>query len=176
MITGRGVRLTAFEKHHLEGTRTWVNQGDLAVFLDRVRPVTELEHVRWYESVIGRPDCLFFAVETVSSDIAPVHIGNVWLWNIETRHRKAELRVLIGEASGQNNGLGTESIVLLSRFAFERLNLHKVYAYVLKTNPRARKSFEKAGYILEGELKQDRWQNDRYVDVDLLACLAPVYS
>lgn len=173
MITGKAVRLTAFEKRHLEKTRTWVNREDLAGFLDRARPVSEHEHSLWYENIIERQDCLFFAVETLPAEIAPVHIGNVWLWNIDTRHRKAELRVLIGEANGQNKGLGTEAISLLSQFAFKRMNLHKVYAYVLETNPRARKSFEKAGYLLEGELKQDRWQDDRYIDVALLSCLAP---
>jgi RimJ/RimL family protein N-acetyltransferase len=56
-------------------------------------------------------------------------------------------------------------------YAFERLNLHRVYAYVLAINPRARRAFEKAGFALEGTLREDRWAGDAYTDVYLLGRL-----
>jgi RimJ/RimL family protein N-acetyltransferase len=81
------------------------------------------------------------------------------------------LRVVIGEPSQTTRGIGTEAIDLACSYAFERLNLHRIYAYVLEINPRARRAFEKAGFALEGTLRQDRWFEDRYVDVFVLGRL-----
>jgi RimJ/RimL family protein N-acetyltransferase len=70
-------------------------------------------------------------------------------------------------------GAGTEAISRLCDYAFDQLNLHKVYAYVLAINPRARRSFEKAGFVLEGTLREDRWTGEEFTDVYLLARLFP---
>jgi diamine N-acetyltransferase len=75
------------------------------------------------------------------------------------------VRILIGNKSLLGKGYGTEALLLISDFAFYHLNLHKIYAFVLASNKRARKSFEKAGFSLEGTLKGDRFVNDKYEDV-----------
>jgi len=56
-------------------------------------------------------------------------------------------------------------------FAFNKLNLNKVYAYVLAFNERGKKAFEKAGFPVEGILKRDRFINGEYTDVFLMAIL-----
>jgi RimJ/RimL family protein N-acetyltransferase len=96
-------------------------------------------------------------------------VGNVWLWDIDRRHGKAELRVVIGRQEARGKGLGVEAIDQLCRHAFERLGLHRVYAYVLAINPAARRAFERAGFVLEGTLRDDRRAGDGYVDGYLLA-------
>ena len=72
----------------------------------------------------------------------------------------------------RGRGVGTRAIDLVSRYAFEQLSLHRVYAYVLALNPRARRAFEKAGFSLEGTLRDDRSVGDGYVDSYLLSRLA----
>jgi len=165
MITGEQIRLCAFERRHLNETRVWVNDAELARLLDRARPVSDLEHEQWFAKLHDRDDCVFFAIEAHADDS---HIGNVWLWDIDWRHRRAELRILIGSKEHHGRGAGSEAISLLCDYAFKRLNLHKVYAYVLSINERARSAFEKAGFIIEGTLSEDRWVDGRYVDVYLL--------
>ena len=166
ILTGNNVTLCPFDRRHAEQTRVWVNDPDLACLLDRSRPVSDADHERWYAGISGRDDCVFFAIETDG-----VHAGNVWLWGIEPRHRKAEVRILIGPNEHQGKGLGSAAISLLASYAYDRLNLHRLYAYVLSTNPRARRAFEKAGFALEGILRQDRWVGDRFADVFLLGRL-----
>jgi ribosomal-protein-alanine N-acetyltransferase len=131
--------------------------------------VSDHEHERWYAGLEGRADRVLLAVETRGDGR---HIGNVWLWDIDTRHRKAEVRVVIGAAAARGRGQGSEAIDLLSRYAFDRLNLHRTYAYVLASNAAALRAFEKAGFKLEGVLREDRWDGGRYVDVHLLGRLA----
>ena len=159
------VSLRPLELRHLEKTREWANDPELMRLLNRAQPVSESVHAEWFASLNDRKDCRYFAIETVAQNI---HVGNVWLWDIDPRHRRAELRIVMGtEYTGK--GAGTEAIARLCDYAFRELNLHKVYAYVLAINPRARRAFEKAGFVLEGRLREDRWIGDTFVDVYLLA-------
>jgi RimJ/RimL family protein N-acetyltransferase len=134
--------------------------------MDRAGAVSPAEHEAWFASISARDDCLYFAIETGD---AAVHIGNVWLWAIDRRHRKAELRIVIGDAAARGKGLGAEAIDQLCRHGFDRLGLHRIYAYVLAINPAARRAFERTGFVLEGTLREDRWTDDRFVDSHLLA-------
>ena len=86
-------------------------------------------------------------------------------------HRKAELRILIGERECLEKGIGTEAIQLLCQYGFNDMKLHKIYAYVHATNPRARRAFEKAGFEVEGVLKDDRCIEGQFTNVYLLGKL-----
>ena len=136
--------------------------------MDRHRLVSAAEHEAWFTSVVQGDDCAYFAIETLDGGS---HVGNVWLWAIDQRHRKAELRVVIGDEAARGRGMGTEAIDRLCRHGFDTLDLHRIYAYVLSSNPGARLAFERAGFALEGMLRDDRWAGDRFVDVYLLARL-----
>jgi RimJ/RimL family protein N-acetyltransferase len=165
MIAGQTISLRPLERRHMHVTRAWANDSLLARLMDRARPVSEEEHERWFSALHEQTDCVYFAIETKTDER---HIGNVWLWAIDERHRKAELRIVIGEHDHLGRGIGTEAISLLCSYAFERLSLHKVYAYVLAINPRARRAFEKAGFALEGTLKEDRLVDGQYTDVYIM--------
>jgi RimJ/RimL family protein N-acetyltransferase len=166
-LTGARCRLVPFDTRHSDNTLQWANDPALGRLLDRARPVSDAEHQEWFRAVLARNDAVFFAIEEDGR-----HVGNVWLWAIDARHQKAELRVLLGAAGATGRGVGSEAIDLACRYAFARLNLHKIYAYVLGINPRARRAFEKAGFAVEGELKADRWV-DGWIDVHLLARIRP---
>jgi RimJ/RimL family protein N-acetyltransferase len=99
------------------------------------------------------------------------HIGNVWLWDIDPRNQKADLRVLVRDRGARGSRLGPEAIVKLCRDALESLGLHRIYAYVLGINPSACLAFERAGFAHEGTLRDDRWASGRFIDSDLLARL-----
>lgn len=175
---------------HLARTREWANNPELMRLMDRAKPVTEAEHEAWFKSIVRRTDCAYFAIEIrptafANSTVAhradtpygetgrARHVGNIWLWAIDERHRKAELRVVIGEADARGQGLGAEAIDRLCRHAFDELGLHRIYAYVLASNPGARRAFERAGFLLDGTLRDDRWTGERFVDAYLMGRLKP---
>jgi UDP-4-amino-4,6-dideoxy-N-acetyl-beta-L-altrosamine N-acetyltransferase len=161
------VTLVPLDETHLVLTRAWANDAELARLMDRAKLVSEDEHRAWFAALHRREDCRYFAVVERA-----VHVGNVWLWAIDVRHRKAEIRIVIGDPGARGRGVGTRALDLVSRYAFEQLGLHRVYAYVLALNPRARRAFEKAGFALEGTLRDDRHVTDGYVDSYLLSRLA----
>jgi RimJ/RimL family protein N-acetyltransferase len=154
---------------HKDRTRAWANDPEVSRLMGRAKPVSVEEHDVFFDAITRCDDCAFFAIEL--SD-AGAHIGNVWLWDIDARHRKAELRIVVGDAPARGKGAGTEAIDLLCRYGFEHLNLHRIYAFVLSINPAAKKAFEAAGFEHEGTLRDDRWSGDRFVDAYLLARLS----
>ncbi len=160
------VRLVPLDRRHLNSTREWANDPQLMRLLDRQHPVSVEEHEVWFNTVVQGDDCVYFAIETLD---ASAHVVNVWLWNIDPRHRKAELRIAIGNESARGQGFGSEAIGLACRYGFDDLGLHRIYAYVLALNPPALRAFARAGFSVEGTLRDDRWTGESYVDSWLLA-------
>lgn len=169
MYPGENIRLRPFEAGDAASYRSWVNQADYATLLGRALPVTEAEHERWYQSAIQRDNAVFFSVETLENQL---YVGNVWLWNIHWINRNAELRILLGHPEAQGKGYGTEACRLLLEVAFKRLGLNKVYLYVSDVNPRARRTFEKAGFAEEGHLRGEFYLEGAFHDVYRLAAFA----
>src|SRR5262245_27394019 len=163
------VRLVPLGQYHLDATFHWVNDPEMMRLLGRTAPVEPDEHRRWFLQLARRTDCRYFAVETIDSGR---HVGNVWLWDLNAADRKSEVRVLFGDEASRGLGYGSEAIALLATLAFTTLNMHRLYAYVFARNPRAKRAFEKAGFAVEGLLRQERRLGAEFIDVYLLARLA----
>jgi len=159
---GALVRLRAFEPEDAERYRAWINDPETAQFIDRARPVGKAEHEAWYRSLMASPTAAVFAVERL---IDGAFIGLVWLYDIHERHRRAEVRIVIGEKSTWGGGYGPDALRVLARIAFGERKLDKLWADVLATNPRAARAFERAGFTQEGLLAGDRVQGGSRVDV-----------
>ena len=168
MIGAASIALTPFGRQHVDRTLEWTNDPELARLLNRARPVTPAEHRSWFDRLAERTDTRFFAVELQPDGR---HVGNVWLADISPLHRKAELRIVIGDRECGGRGIGTDAIARLCDLAFAELGLQRIYAYVLEINSRAKRAFEKAGFAVEGVLRRDRSTADGFVDVYLLARL-----
>ena len=82
-------------------------------------------------------------------------IGNVYLLNIDKENSKAEYGIMLGDEAARGKGIGTKAAKLMLKFAFEELGLHRVYLRALEENDRAIKSYENAGFVKEGILKDD---------------------
>lgn len=165
------VTLRALERTDLERWRSWVNDPEIAEFLDRLLPVTAAEHERFFErAVVGNAGAVWFAIERSGS---PGYLGNVWLWDIDARHRRAEVRILIGERTAWNGGIGTAALRAITDYGFRALGLEKIYAYVMARNPRATRAFERSGYAREALLVREvRWYGQRQDVVRLAAWAA----
>ena len=163
------VRLVPLAEQHLDATFQWVNDPAMMRLLGRAARVESDEHRRWFDQLQQRTDCRYFSVEAID---AGLHVGNIWLWDINTADRKAEVRILFGDDASRGRGYGSEAIALLADLAFDTMSLHRLYAFVFSINPRAKRAFEKAGFRSEGMLRQDRRVGHEYVDVYLLGHLA----
>jgi RimJ/RimL family protein N-acetyltransferase len=86
----------------------------------------------------------------ISLDDAP--IGAINILNVSTDNRSAEFSIRIGDPRQRGHGYGTTAVKLLTDFCWRDLGLHRLSLSVLSDNPLAIRSYEKAGFKIEGEL------------------------
>jgi RimJ/RimL family protein N-acetyltransferase len=78
---------------------------------------------------------------------------------------------MIGEKLEWNKGYGSEVMSLLVKHCFETLNLNRVMLRVYTDNIRAVRSYEKAGFVLEGRLREAVYKFGKYDDVLIMSVL-----
>lgn len=139
----------------------WINNPRNMLGLDRVLPVTIQEHRIWYKNLIEDKSKVAFSICLTNNS----RIGMVYLNNIEWRHSKAEVRILIGAEGALSKGHGKEALREVSNFAFKKLGLNKLYAYTLENNIASIKAFEGAGFKEEGVLIKDRFVEGKFINV-----------
>ena len=74
------------------------------------------------------------------------HIGNLMYYNIDERHREAELGITIGAKEYWSGGYGTDAVITMLRYIWNHTSLARVYLNTLSWNHRAQRCFQKAGF------------------------------
>ena len=160
MIIGEKTRLRAIERSDMPACVRWFNDPEPRSYLTAYWPLSQAEEERWFEKQLGDENQHNFAIETAEG----VHIGVLGFHEIDWKNRCAGFGIVIGERAFWNQGYGTDSVRTLLRFAFDELNLHRVFLYVYDFNERAIRCYEKVGFQHEGRLRQACFTGGRYVD------------
>ena len=82
----------------------------------------------------------------------------------------AEIGYWLGEAHW-NRGITTAAVRRFTDYAFERFGLCRLYANVFETNPGSCRVLERAGYQLEGRLRQAAVKDGQVLDGLLYAAV-----
>jgi RimJ/RimL family protein N-acetyltransferase len=98
-------------------------------------------------------------------------IGATDLRDIDLENGNAGFGIAIGETRDRNHGYGTEALEAICDFGFGQLRLERIDLDVYDDNPGARRSYEKAGFKLEGRLRRAHFHNGEHVDVLRMALL-----
>lgn len=98
-------------------------------------------------------------------------IGEALLFEIDRANGNAGLGIFIGEPDEWGKGYGTDAVNAIVDFAFGELRLERVWLNVGTENVRARRSYEKAGFVHEGTQRHDRYEGGRYTDGHIMSIL-----
>jgi RimJ/RimL family protein N-acetyltransferase len=109
-----------------------------------------------------KEDPFFFRIRTRSDDRL---IGFIGLFDVNWAQGNAWVGLGIGERDCWGKGYGTDAMRIILRYAFTELNLHRVTLGVFEYNSRAIKSYEKAGFVVEGRVRQEMAREGRRWDV-----------
>ncbi|QCU79149.1 GNAT family N-acetyltransferase [Citricoccus sp. SGAir0253] len=97
-------------------------------------------------------------------------VGESVLNDVDPDNLSCGFRIWISGA--RDRGLGTEAVRLTLRHAFEDQRLHRVELEVYAFNPRARHVYEKAGFVLEGTLREALLFDGEWIDCHVMGLLA----
>lgn len=93
----------------------------------------------------------WFAIRTLAEDKL---LGDIGLYVVNWPGRDAFVGLGIGEREYWGKGYGTDAMNLILRYAFMEVNLRRVTLTVFEYNPRAIRSYEKAGFRHEGRCRK----------------------
>lgn len=100
-------------------------------------------------------------------DVEDEFAGVVELVYIDNLHRNTEIQIIV-EEKFQGNGLAQEAMRAGLEYAFNVINMHKVYLYVDVDNEAAVHIYKKIGFEMEGTLQEQFYANGRYHDSHIM--------
>jgi len=152
IFTGKLVRLSAYDPEELSKAlpRWFRNSEYFRLLSSSMMPLPSPKSAAaWIEKEVLEfsPATYFFSIRTLADDKL---IGDLSLEVVDWSGRDAFVGLGIGETEYWGQGYGTDVMSILLRFAFLEINLRRVTLTVFEYNPRAIRSYEKAGFRHEG--------------------------
>lgn len=171
-LTGARVVLRPFEEADFPAIRRALQDPETARLTGSAQPtwdeVFEKRMRDWYETRNLQTDRLDLAVVDRASG---AWAGEVVFNEVDDRNAACNFRVLLGP-DARDRGLGSEAVRLFVGYGFEQLALHRIALQVYAFNPRARRVYEKVGFVAEGVLRDAIRTGPGWADATVMAMLA----
>ena len=168
MIKGKKIYLCAVEEQSIEQLREWRNTPDLRQYFREYREINSTMQKDWFHNrVMKNKDQVDFEIRDRKTNTLLGHCG---LYYINWISRKAEFTVYIGNKHYRNGGYGSDALRTLFKYGFEQLNLNKIWCEVYSNN-QAISIYRHLGFVDEGCLRQNYYNDGKYWDSYLLGLL-----
>ena len=168
--SGGGVALSPALPDDLGNLFLWLNDAKAALEDMPYRPVDCLVFREWLDQQAKQNGQVLFIIRTLQPSRA---IGFVLFKNLNPVFRAAELGVRIGDESDRGKGHGSAALRLALDYAWNTLNLKRVWLTTLAGNARAIAAYARAGFEQEGVMRQAAFIGGRWRDVAMMAALNP---
>ncbi len=173
-MEGKLVRIRPYEKSDLDSLMKWVNDEEITRNLGApmIYPLSRVAEEAYLNanSIGADPDCRW-AIETLAGE----YLGGISLMTIDWINRSAQVGIVIASKSNWGKGFGTDAMRVVLGFAFDKMNLHRVWLNVYDFNLRGIRSYEKCGFKREGVQREFRFLDGRYHDSVLMGILEDEY-
>jgi RimJ/RimL family protein N-acetyltransferase len=122
----------------------------------------------WIEKRDARENRFGFSIRSLADDKL---IGDIGLYVSDWASGEAWVGIAIGERDFWGKGYGTDAMRLILAYAFLELNLRRVSLALHSYNERAQKSYEKAGFKMEGVMRGEVLREGRRSDTLFMGIL-----
>jgi RimJ/RimL family protein N-acetyltransferase len=170
IIRGERVLLRAPEREDIPTFVRWFNDAEVLAHLVMRAPMSTAAEASWFERMLaaqGSTDYHF--VICLTTDRRP--IGTIGLHGIDFVNGVAEFGIAIGEKDEWGKGYGLEATRAICDFGFGELRLERISLLVYADNPRARRTYEGAGFRHEGTMRRALYQRGERTDVHVMGLL-----
>lgn len=171
---GKKIYLRGIEKEdYTERLCKWANDSEFNRYLSYgLKPATVEAMEKLYEDLINKENAIFAIVDKKTEKT----IGLVGLHHFNWQIRSAEYTIHIGEKEFWGSGAACEATDFILKYAFETLNLNKVYLGVNEANVKAVNFYKKNKFIYEGKMRAEIFRENKYFDSIRMSILRKEYE
>lgn len=170
IIRGRLTYLRASEREDLPLFVRWMNDRRASRYLTVRSPLSLPLEERWFDRMLEHQGSTsWFFVICRLEDERP--IGTTGLFGVDLTAGTAGLGVVLGDPDDTGRGFGSDAIAALIDFGFGSLRLQRIWLDVYDFNERARRVYERLGFVHEGTLRHAAFRDGRHIDIHRMAVL-----
>lgn len=158
IIKGNSVTLRFIEPGDLEAIREMTNDANQEWMIGGWSyPAAKKHQEDWYQRILSDKNNIRLAI-----DYNGAFVGLVTLTDIDWKNRRAESGIRLTLDAPKQQGIATDALTALLRYAFNELNLNRVYATVVEHNIPSMKLHAKCGYTIEGTLRNSVYKRGEF--------------
>ena len=140
----------------------WMNDYDVVKFTESKNVIHTLTSIRTFvENCTTSESDILFGIFWKEND---KHIGNIKLGSINFIHKHADIGLIIGLKEYWGQHVASNAISLVTAYAFNNLDMHKVYAGIYACNTGSKNAFVNAGYHLAYIKKEEVFFHNDWID------------
>ena len=167
-LIGTRIYLRPLDQADAPLLQPWMNDAEVTRNLRAYRPFSLRDEEAFIDRIAKDEHAVAFGIVLRETDRL---IGTTGLHDLQFRNRHAQFGISLGDKNEWGKGYGTEATRLVVRYAFETLNLNRVWLHVYEDNRRGIRCYEKASFKQEGVLRHDIYRDGRYGNTIVMGIL-----
>jgi len=161
-IQGERVALGPMRRDLIPLYHAWINNLETTQYLDAGGMVLTLdEELAWFDRLTKDQSVRALTIYQLPS-YRPIGIVN--LLQIDHRHHRAAMGIMVGEPDARGKGFGTEAVELILDYGFTALDLHTIWLVTHEFNHAGQAAYRKAGFREAGRRRECRYHAGRFWD------------
>ena len=162
MLSGKKTHLRAIERNDLVQLMEWRNKPEMRKFFREYRELGLDHQNKWFDKVvIGDNTVRMFAILNESKEL----IGACGICYINWIDRNGDFSIYIGKDDLYiDDEIAIDVAEVMIKYAFEELNLHRLWAEIYSIDEAKKKMFNTLGFQLDGRFRENHWTEGKWVD------------
>jgi RimJ/RimL family protein N-acetyltransferase len=168
-LIGEVVRLEPLTTAVLDGYLVGLADPDVSRFTGSHEQFERAPIEQWLATRADQHDRADWAVISIADG---AFLGEAVINGLDTANSSANYRIWLGGPHIFGRGYGTETTRLVVDYALDVVGLHRLSLTVFTFNPRARRVYEKCGFVVEGRRREVLYWDGAWHDELIMAVLA----
>lgn len=137
--------------------------------LGNISMINNFSQKKWFEKINNDISCNYYVV-TINEVKYGERIGLIRTDEIDYINRSMRIGCDVKQ-SLRNKGYGTTMMNAIIDYAFNYLNMNRVWLFVLDTNIAAKELYKKIGFVEEGRQRKAIYRYGKYYDYIMMGLL-----
>lgn len=167
MFTGQKIKLTELNPDNSEKIRKIRNNPLIFNNFNQYKLITQDNHKKWFSKINDSLTHIYFEIHTIDSNEL---IGQCGLLDINWISRNSDFSIYI-DPDHYGKGYGKDALSVLLNYAFNVLNLARIFSHVFDFNKNAISLYQKFNFVIEGTLRNHHFHNGEYINVIIIGLL-----